>query len=50
MNEATHVEVRHHFSAAPEKVFAAFSNPHLVARWLTPSPEIVLTLLQFEGV
>jgi uncharacterized protein YndB with AHSA1/START domain len=41
-------EVRRRLTAAPEKVFAAFAEAHLVARWLTPSPEIGLTLLQFE--
>jgi uncharacterized protein YndB with AHSA1/START domain len=29
-------------------VFAAFANADLVARWLTPSPEIGLTVLAFD--
>jgi uncharacterized protein YndB with AHSA1/START domain len=41
-------EVRRRFSAPPEKVFAAFSDAHLVSRWLSPSPEIALTVLQFD--
>ena len=41
-------EVRRRISAAPEKVFAAFSEAHLVSRWLSPSPEIALAILQFD--
>jgi uncharacterized protein YndB with AHSA1/START domain len=48
MNEATYAEVRRRFAVAPEKVFAAFADARLVARWLTPAPEITLTLLQFD--
>jgi uncharacterized protein YndB with AHSA1/START domain len=44
----THAEVRRRFAAAPEKVFAAFSEARLISRWLSPSPEITLTLLQFD--
>ena len=46
--DRTHVEVRRRFAAAPEKVFAAFAEPRLVVRWLSPSPDIALTLLQFD--
>jgi uncharacterized protein YndB with AHSA1/START domain len=48
MKGKTYAEVRRHLAAAPEKVFAAFSDARLVARWLSPSPEITLTLLQFD--
>lgn len=48
MNDQTYAEVRRRLTVAPEKVFAAFSDARLVARWLTPSPEITLTLLQFD--
>lgn len=41
-------EVRRRFAAAPEKVFAAFARADLVKLWLTPSPEIGLTVLQFD--
>jgi uncharacterized protein YndB with AHSA1/START domain len=41
-------EVRRRFAAAPEKVFAAFAEARLVGRWLSPSPEITLTVLQFD--
>jgi len=41
-------EVRRRLNAAPERVFAAFADAGLVARWLSPSPEIRLTVLQFD--
>ena len=48
MTGKTRAEVRHRFAAAPEKVFAAFAEPRLIGRWLSPSPEITLTVLQFD--
>src|SRR5882724_6576148 len=44
----TVVEVRRRFAVAPEKVFAAFAEARWVGRWLSPSPDIKLTLLQFD--
>jgi uncharacterized protein YndB with AHSA1/START domain len=44
----THAEVRRRFAASPEKVFAAFAEARLVGRWLSPSSDIALTLLQFD--
>ena len=44
----TTAEIRRVLGAPPEKVFAAFARPELVAQWLSPSPEIKLTVLQFE--
>jgi uncharacterized protein YndB with AHSA1/START domain len=41
-------EVRRHLAYSPETVFAAFASADLVERWLTPSPEIRLTVLQFD--
>lgn len=46
--DSTRVEVRRRLAAGPEQVFAAFAEARLVARWLSPSPEIKLTLLQFD--
>jgi uncharacterized protein YndB with AHSA1/START domain len=43
-----HVEIRQCFTAAPEKVFAAFADPRLVVLWLSPSPDIKLSLLRFD--
>ena len=42
------VEVRRRFRVAPEKVFAAFAEARWVRRWLSPSPDITLALLQFD--
>jgi len=48
MTGKTHAEVRRRFAAAPERVFAAFAEARLVSRWLSPSPGITLSLLQFD--
>jgi uncharacterized protein YndB with AHSA1/START domain len=42
------VEISRRLAATPERVFAAFADPRLVERWLTPSPEISLTVRLFE--
>jgi uncharacterized protein YndB with AHSA1/START domain len=42
------VEVRRRFRVAPEKVFAAFAEARWVGRWLSPSPDIRLVLLEFD--
>jgi uncharacterized protein YndB with AHSA1/START domain len=44
----TIAEVRRHLDSAPHKVFGAFSDATLVSRWLTPSPDVALTVLQFD--
>jgi uncharacterized protein YndB with AHSA1/START domain len=41
-------EIRRSLAHSPEKVFAAFASADLVERWLTPSPEIRLTVVQFD--
>ena len=42
-------EVRRRFSAPPEQMFAAFTTAESVSQWLTPSPDIALTVLQFDS-
>lgn len=44
----TFAVVRRRLKAAPERVFAAFADPRLVSRWLSPSPEVTLTVLAFD--
>ena len=41
-------EIRRHLAASPARVFAAFADASLVSRWLTPSPDVVLRVLQFD--
>jgi uncharacterized protein YndB with AHSA1/START domain len=41
-------EVHRRFAVPPEKVFRAFAEARLVARWLSPSPEIALSVLHFD--
>jgi uncharacterized protein YndB with AHSA1/START domain len=48
MTDRTLAEIRRRFAAAPEKVFGAFADAHLVSRWMSPSPEIRLSVLKFE--
>jgi uncharacterized protein YndB with AHSA1/START domain len=44
----TGVEIRRRLSVSAEEVFAAFADASLVARWLRPSPEVMLTVLEFD--
>lgn len=46
-DEAT-AEVRRQLRAAPAKVFAAFADASLVSRWLTPSRDVGLDVVQFD--
>jgi uncharacterized protein YndB with AHSA1/START domain len=46
--ETARVEIRRRLAAPPTRVFAAFADPGLLPRWLTPSPDITLTLLAFD--
>jgi len=48
IEDDTAVEVRRRFRVTPEKVFAAFAEAHWLGRWLSPSPDITLTLLKFD--
>jgi uncharacterized protein YndB with AHSA1/START domain len=48
MKPGERVEVRRHLAASPERVFAAFASAEIVARWLRPSPDVKLTVLELE--
>ena len=48
MTPGERAEVRRHLAAPPERVFAAFTSAELVAQWLTPAPEVKLTVLELE--
>jgi uncharacterized protein YndB with AHSA1/START domain len=42
------VAIRRRLAAPCAKVFAAFVDPALVARWLRPSPEVGLRVLHYD--
>jgi uncharacterized protein YndB with AHSA1/START domain len=46
--DATIAEVRRHLAAPPERVFGAFADALLVSQWLSPAPEIELSVLRFD--
>jgi uncharacterized protein YndB with AHSA1/START domain len=48
MNTNERAELRRHLSAPPERIFAAFGNAEVVARWLTPAPDVKLTVLELD--
>ena len=48
MKPSGSAEVRRHLSASPERVFEAFSSAEVVARWLTPAPDVKLTVIELE--
>jgi uncharacterized protein YndB with AHSA1/START domain len=42
------VALRRLFSAPPEKVFRAFTDPALLAHWFSPGPEIATRVLEHD--
>lgn len=42
------VEIRRQLAAAPDRVFAAFADARLVEQWLSPSPDIPITVRQLD--
>lgn len=48
MKPGERAEIRRHLSASPARVFAAFANAEVVAQWLTPAPEVKLTVLELD--
>lgn len=44
----TRAEVTRHLGVPPERIFAAFASADLVARWLSPSPDITLQVLAYD--
>lgn len=46
--KTTVAEVRKHFNATPQQLFTAFAEERWVSRWLSPSPEIPVNVLQFD--
>jgi uncharacterized protein YndB with AHSA1/START domain len=48
MKPRDRAEVRRHLSAPPARVFAAFADAEVIAQWLTPAPEVKLTVLELD--
>jgi uncharacterized protein YndB with AHSA1/START domain len=46
--DQTAATVERRLRASPTRVFDAFADAAIVGRWLTPSPEVSLTVLQFD--
>jgi uncharacterized protein YndB with AHSA1/START domain len=44
----TRAEVTRRFGVPPERVFGAFASADLVARWLSPSADIPLHVLEYD--
>jgi uncharacterized protein YndB with AHSA1/START domain len=41
-------EVRQYLAVSPARVFAAFADASVVSRWLTPSPDVVLRVIELD--
>ena len=48
MNPSQRAEVRRHLAATPERVFEAFASAEVVGKWLTPAPDVKLTVLELD--
>lgn len=48
MKAGERAEVRRRLAASPERVFAAFASAEVVGQWLTPSPDVKLTVLELD--
>lgn len=48
MTPGERAEVRRRLAAPPERVFAAFASAEVVGLWLTPSPDVKLTVLELD--
>ncbi|HET9959173.1 MAG TPA: SRPBCC domain-containing protein [Polyangiaceae bacterium] len=48
MKPSERAEVRRHLAATPERVFAAFASAEVVGQWLTPDPEVKLSVLELD--
>jgi uncharacterized protein YndB with AHSA1/START domain len=48
VNPGERAEVRRPLAAPPASVFAAFASAEVVAQWLTPAPDVKLTVLELE--
>jgi uncharacterized protein YndB with AHSA1/START domain len=46
--DETSIEIRRQLSAAPQRVFDAFADVRRLQRWLSPSPDVLMTALRFE--
>jgi uncharacterized protein YndB with AHSA1/START domain len=46
--DTTAADIHRYLGVTPQKVFAAFADPAMVIRWLTPSPDVKLEVVEFD--